>query len=396
MYNANQHRALILVLILFILPISGLSIDIYVPSLPTITDFFGCQKFLVQMSITIFMVGMGLMQFFAGAITDSFGRRTPILVGMPIYILATALIPWAPNIYCLLVLRLLEGLAIGLFAVPLRAILPDLYEGKALHKTMSYVVIAWSIGPIIAPVIGGYLQHYFGWSANFYFLTIYSLIAFLCTIFLLPETTKHRHEFSIKTIGNNSKEILSSFEYWRGVLSDGLLYSIMILYAVLAPFFLSNQFHFSAIEIGHASLFVGLGWFTGAMINRFTLQIDLFKKIKFTLLSMLVVTIISILLNWIFSLNIYLLIPPVFLLAAGGGIIFPNYFGRGMALFPNKTGSANAFMGGFIFVISGLSSSFGSLLKSNSSLPLMFSYMGITIICLFLLWGARLKNSDKL
>jgi predicted MFS family arabinose efflux permease len=157
---------------------------------------------------------------------------------------------------------------VGILITPIRAIIPDLFSGKKMQQMMTYMTTAWSIGPIIAPVIGGYLQHYFDWQANFYFLLIYSLLMFGLVVFFLPETSVHRHDFKLRVIFRNYKEILSSPEYLRNVFSNGLLYSIILLFAVISPFLIQNVLHFSTVQYGHITLFIGLAWFLGSIINK--------------------------------------------------------------------------------------------------------------------------------
>jgi Bcr/CflA subfamily drug resistance transporter len=379
-----------LIITLFIIPISGLSVDIYIPSLPAMTHFFHVEKTLIQLTITLYMFGMGAIQVFAGAISDSFGRKKPFLYGCSVYIVTNLLIAITPNIYILLALRLIQGIAVGILIVPMRSIIPDLFSGKEMHKVMSYAVTAWSIGPIVAPLLGGYLQEYFGWQANFYFLFIYSIIGFLLVLIFMPETSAHRHEFSLKVISKNAREIFSNIEYIRGLLSNGLLYSIIILFAVVAPFLIQNVLHFSAIEFGHVALLIGVAWFLGSLSNRFTIHLDWQKKVRVCLFMMLAVNLLMLLSIKFFPLNLYSLLIPIFLLVYFGGIIFPSYFANAVALFPNKTGSANAFMGAFVFMIPGISSAFGTLLKANTQLPLTLTYLVIVSLCLAL--GYLLRN----
>lgn len=379
--SVKQQR-FYMAIVLFLIPISGLSVDIYIPSLPAMGHFFNVDKSLVQLSITFYMFGMGLTQIIAGPISDSFGRKKPFIVGMLIYIASTCAIPIIKDIYLLLFMRLLQGISIGLFIVPIRAIMSDLFTGKELQKLMTYMVMTWSIGPIVAPVIGGYLQNSFGWQVNFYFLIVYSSLGFLLVLFFLPETSQYRHDFRLRIIFNNAREILSMWEYFRGLLSNGLLYSIIILFAIVAPFLLQNKLHLSAIQFGHAALFVGLAWFIGSMINRFTLHISSMRKIKLCLWIMMGIDIIMLLLGYFLPLNLYSLMLPLFFMLLLGGVIFPTYFAYAIALFPTKSGSANAFMGAFVFLIPSIVSAFGTLLKANTQIPLALAYLLIIVACL--------------
>src|SRR3990167_3375173 len=197
---SRSNKNFLAFLALFIIPISGLSIDIYVPSLPAVSHFFEVDKSLAQLTITVYMIGLGIMQFFAGSISDSFGRRKPFLIAMLIYISATLFIPFVKNIEQLLFLRFVQGIVIAVIVVPMRSVISDLFEGPAYYKMANYMTMAWSIGPIIAPAIGGYLQHYFGWQANFYFLGVYSIISFILIALYLPDTSAYHHPFHLRKI----------------------------------------------------------------------------------------------------------------------------------------------------------------------------------------------------
>ncbi len=371
-------------IVFFILPLSGLAIDIYVPSLPAVSHYFGADKASVQLTISAYMLGMGLSQLFAGGIADSFGRRKPFLIAMFLFIVATFAIPFVQTINQLLLLRLLQGILAAMVAVPMRAVIADLFAGPHYHKMASYMTMTWSIGPIIAPAIGGYLQHYFGWQANFYFLGIYCLISLIAIIFYLPETSPHQHPFHVIQILKRYKEMLFHKTFLMGLMTNGILYSIIILFSIVGPFLIQTVLHYSAVEFGRVALLTGLAWFMGTMINRFIINVPLKKKAQACFSIMLLVAIISLFLNFMLPMNIYLIVTPTLLILLVGGILFPNYFSQGISLFPKTTGSANALFGAFVFFIPSISSSLGTFLKSNTALPLMVTYSGLIAVCLII------------
>ncbi|TAK77231.1 MAG: Bcr/CflA family efflux MFS transporter, partial [Gammaproteobacteria bacterium] len=369
-------------IVFLILPLSGLAIDIYVPSLPAVSHYFGAEKALVQLTISAYMLGMGVMQLFAGGISDSFGRRQPFLIAMCLFIIATFSIPFAQTINQLIVLRLVQGMLVAIIAVPMRAVVSDLFQGPAYYKMANYMTMAWSIGPIIAPAIGGYLQHYFDWQANFYFLGIYCLLSFTLIAFYLPETSIHRHPFHLMQILARYKQILQNKDFLIGLMINGILYSMIILFSIVGPFLIQTVLHYSAVEFGHVALLTGLAWFVGTMINRFIIHLPLQKKVGISLLVMFLVAVISMLINIFMPMTIYSVVVPILIILLVGGIIFPNYFARSMALFPKTTGSANALFGAFVFLIPSVSSGLGTLLKSTSAVPLTMTYVGLIGLCL--------------
>ena len=380
----HQNKYFIAALALAIIPITGLSIDIYVPSLPAVSLYFGVNKAYAQLTITAYMIGLGIMQLFAGGISDSYGRRNPFLIAMFIYILSTLWIPWSHRISELLFLRLMQGIFIGVTVVPIRSVIADLFEGKEFYKMVNYIAMSWSIGPIIAPAIGGYLQHYFGWQANFYFLAVYSSIFFLLALRYLPETSLHYHPFHLGKILLRYRQILFHWDFLSGVFINGILYSFIILFSIVGPFLIQNVLHYSAIEFGHIALLMGLAWFLGTTTNRFTLALDIEKKARICFFIMLIIIIFMFAISLFFPLKIWNIVIPMFILLWTGGTVFPNYFARAIALFPEMTGSANALFGAFVFFIAGISSGFGTLLKSTRELPLIITYFGLIILCLII------------
>ncbi|WP_259423836.1 MFS transporter [Coxiella burnetii] len=372
---------------LFIVPLSGLSIDIFVPSLPVISHYFGATKSLAQLSITMYMLGMGVMQLFSGSISDSFVRKKPFLIAMLINIVVTLLIPLSHTIYELLFLRLMQGILVAILIVPIRAIFDDLFSGVEFHKMTTYSTVIWSIGPVVAPAIGGYLQHYFGWQSNVYFIGVYNIIAFLLILFFMPETSRYRHPFQTASLLQRYKEILSHSEYIRMLIVNCALYSIVILFSIVGSFLIQKVLHYSPVDFGHMEFLTGLAWFFGAMTNRAFIHAPYNLKVKIGLWSLLIVSLISIFAASILPLTIYAVMIPTFILIYLGGTVFPNNFAKALSLFPKINGSANSLFGAFIFLLPGLSSALGTLLKTNSVIPLLTSYLGLIAFSLIIFYA---------
>ena len=316
-----------------------------------------------------------------GSVCDSVGRRTPFIWAAFFFFIFSLLIPHAESIYQLQILRLLQGIAVGFVNVPGRAIIADVYQGKEFYKMMNTMTIVWALGPIIAPVIGGYLQHYIGWQASFYFLAIYGFLIFvLC--FLLPETIKEKRPFNLKKMSKQYYQILVHWHYFLGLICMGSLYLLLILFGLVAPFLIQNVLHYTPIQFGHMALYTSLSWFLGSTTNRFLIHIDISKKVYFNLFLMLLTTTVMLLFALKESISVYDIIIPTAILFYFGGMIFPNYFARNIEFFQHAAASANALMGAGIVLIVTLGSALGTLLKSHSQVPLTLAYMTIVLICL--------------
>jgi Bcr/CflA subfamily drug resistance transporter len=381
--NSHPKRHFFAILSLLVIPISGLSVDIYVPSLPAIHQYFGGNQSLIQLTITTYIIGFGFSQLFVGNIVDIIGRKKPFLLACIFFIVITVLTPLSTNVYELLCLRFLQGIVVACLSVSMRAVIADLFEGIEFFKMMTYVTVAWAIGPIIAPAIGGYLQHYFGWHAAFYFLAIYGIIMLALNIMFMPETATHSHPFNMPHILHQYKSILFRLDFFIGIICLGLLYAMLVLFGIIAPFLIQVVMHYSVIQFGHTALLIGLAWFLGNMTNRFILEIPMAKKVKLCFIIMLITCIIMLLAGLYLPININSLVIPTFILLYFGGIVFPNYFAINIALFPESPATANSLTGAFMTLLAGVCSGLGALLESNTQIPLTLTYLTMVLICLF-------------
>lgn len=383
--KTKQHY-LIALIALLIIPISGVSTDIYVPSLPMVAHFFHADKALVQLTITAYMIGFGVMQLFSGSLSDSIGRKKPFIISMAIYIAATFLATLSTTIYELLILRFIQGLMVGCFNVPMRALIADLFEGKTFYKMMGYMTMAWSIGPIIAPAIGGYLQHYFNWHAPFYFLMLYGLIFLVLNVLFVPETLKQTKSFEIKKVFESYDEILLHKEYIACLLCSGALLSLLILFSTVNSFFIQSVLHYSVITFGHIALLMGFAWFCGNTTHRLTIHYSMQNKVKLCFWLILLDVLVMLAIACIWPKSIYNLVITTFVLLYLGGIVFPSYFAKTVALFPHMAGKASALSGAFSVLIASIISALATLLRSNTQIPLALTYVGISIVCLLIFY----------
>lgn len=371
-------------LVFLIVPLSGVSIDIYVPALPDVGKYFHATKEFSQLSITTYLLGLGLMQLLAGSISDCFGRKKPFLWAMIFFIISTFSIPNSQNIYQLIFLRFLQGAALGMTIVPMRSVISDLFEGHELTKMMTYMTMAWSLGPIIAPAIGGHLQFYFGWKGIFYFLGIYSSMILLLAFILLFETSQYRHPFRLSLIIKRHQAMLIHKEYLNYIMIGGLLFSIINLFSIVSPFFIQTILHYSAKEFGYFTLLLGMAWFMGSMLNRFILHISLNVKAKMCFFLMLSISLLMLLICMFVPINIYNIIIPILFIFFCCGILYPSYFIQSVLLFRESTASANALFNSSAFFISGLISGLGTLIKVNTEMPFICVLIILISNCIIL------------
>ena len=255
------------VIVLAFVPFAGIGVDLYSPSLPWIQRAMHADPALIKLTISVYLLGYAIGPLFFGLLADIHGRKKILFGGLILYIFSCIGIVAFPNIQMMLGMRLLQGFAIGAAGVTSKAMIIDTYKGEAMRKMGSMMAIIWAIGPVIAPFIGGYLQHYYGWHANFYFLMGYAVIILFAS-FSLPETLTNKIEMSKAVILHSYKTVLLSKPFWAGVIYMGVVYSIITIFNTVGPFFIQNVLHYSPIQFGHIALVMGLAFLFGGLLNR--------------------------------------------------------------------------------------------------------------------------------
>ncbi len=390
---SNAQKNWVLFIALLMTPLSGATIDIYVPSLPAIHHYFRVSNTLVQLTVAVYLFGYGILQIVFGTMSDIFGRKKLLLISLPIYIIVSLLAPFSPNIGILLLLRFLQGVFIAAPGVLNKSLLSDVYAKENLMKYSNYITIAWALGPIIAPVIGGYLQHYYGWHAPFYFLAGYGFITLLTIILLLPETHYHRTSPHLSDIKRNFKIILTNKVFIGTIMLLSLTYAFITVFNVVGPFLVQVVLHQTAIVYGHLALLLGVAWFAGNLLNRYLVKrnVNHYKLIIINTYILITITTIMVVATFFIKISLVSIIVPTILLLFSASMIFPNALGINVSLFTQISGSSNAFMGSFFVLGSGLASAIASIFKSNSEIPLAIIYFSLALLCCLAYYGL-IKN----
>ena len=137
-----------------LVPLAGMSTDIYLPSLPHMARAFSIDNSLVQLTITSFVTAMGFAQYLAGPVSDAIGRKSMIIISLVIQFISVITIIHVPSMPLIIAMRAVQGIACAFMIVPARALLNDNFEGNELKKKFNYLTISFALAPIIAPFIG--------------------------------------------------------------------------------------------------------------------------------------------------------------------------------------------------------------------------------------------------
>ena len=223
----------------------------------------------VQQTLTAYLLPYAAMMLFHGAVSDSFGRRGPILVGVAGFTLASAGCALSSGIGILLFFRMLQGLLAGVGMVLGRAIIRDCYHGHEAQRLMSRVLMIFAIAPAVAPVIGGWLQTWFGWRANFWFLAGLGLTLFAACLRFLPEThpPHARSRFAPAPLVAAYRHVAGNVRFLLLAGAAAINFAGFFIYVLSAPAFIYR--HLGLNEHQFAWLFLSgvIGMMVGAFLS---------------------------------------------------------------------------------------------------------------------------------
>lgn len=376
-----QRTNVIVFIILGLFPLVGMGIDLIAPSLPTISHSLQVSNTLSKNLITIYLVGFALNNFFVGFLSDAWGRRKLAVSGLALSVVASLLPTIFPNIYILLLARLLQGMGIAAFGVLSRAIFTDILAPEKLARIAARIAMMWGIGPIIGPVIGGYLQYYFNWQACFYFYALFSFVGFVALFFFLPETHANPRPLNLKKIKTDFKSIITHRLFMGLVIKMGLSYSLLIVFSTLGPFFIQTELGHSSIYFGHVALCLGLVFLAGTfacrhLIERFQQE----KILLFALIVFLLIAGVGLFAALLDNQSIWILLITSLFMFFACGIIYPTAMGKNLVLFRHLSGSGAAVMSLINILISSLTAFGTSFVHATSSISIIALYFGIMLL----------------
>ncbi len=382
MASYNQ-RAITFFILILNMP-AALCVDEHAPSLPAMTRFFGTLPSTMQLTISIYMLGMAISQWISGVLSDRFGRRPVLFATAFIFLIASIFCTFTNSATALLAGRFFQGIGTGCFAMISPALMGEALDKTRLHKVSAYFSMSYSLIPILAPVIGGYIQHWIGWRGNFGFMFLFTFVIAMIAFFKLPETHKptEEHRLVLSKILKNNKKVLTTPAYMLPVAGMIFLWSMIIVFSVMAPFILQNMLQISAIEYGYCAILVGIGILLGNYCNT---QLHRFfnteQIIWMGLIAMLLISLGQLFLLAFTPLHILTLLVPIFLIMVANGVVFPSYYAIAASVFTTLVGVASSLIGCLILVGAVISTGIMTKLEAHSALTLSTVYVVLSSLC---------------
>jgi DHA1 family bicyclomycin/chloramphenicol resistance-like MFS transporter len=257
-----------LLILVAISAIGPLSLNILVPSMPGIQRGFQADPATVQLTLTLYLIGMAGCQLFYGPLSDRFGRRPVLLGGLCLYVLACIAAAAAPTIEVLIVARLAQAIGGTAGIVLSRAIVRDLYGRDQAASVIGYISVAWAVAPMLAPSIGGLLETLGSWRYSFLLLIGLGTIVLLACVRWLHETNHHRAEGGgLAPLLEGYRWLVRRRRFWLYTMTLGFSSSVFFSFLGGAPYLMVEVMGRSPLEYGVWFIIVSLGWMGGNFLS---------------------------------------------------------------------------------------------------------------------------------
>ncbi|HEV3173911.1 MAG TPA: multidrug effflux MFS transporter [Actinocrinis sp.] len=399
-HPGSAFKGLARVKVIFLLGVLSafgpLSIDMYLPALPSLQSHFHATASQVQLTLTACLIGLALGQMLAGPLSDSFGRRRPLLVGVSAFALASLLCAVAPSIALLTVGRLIQGIAGSAGIVLAQAVVRDLYSGTAMLKFFSTLMLVNGAAPILAPVVGSQLLRVTGWQGLFVVLAGIGVALFIGVYVDLPESLpiERRRSASLSETTRAFRSLAADRRFVGYALAGGLGFAAMFAYISGSPFVAEQVYGLSpqafSVFFGVNALGIILigqvnGWLAGKVAPARLLQTGL-VQCAVGGAGLIAVTVAG--------LGFWPTAVCLWVVVASMGFLLPSTAALALAGQADNAGTASAFIGVARFLLGALAAPLtgpgaGSVLAKTLPMATVVAALGVAALLVYVVLVRR-------
>ncbi|WP_085060320.1 multidrug effflux MFS transporter [Staphylococcus haemolyticus] len=395
----KKNSPLFIIILGALTAIGALSIDMFLPGLPELKNDFNTTTANAQLTLSLFMIGLGLGNLIVGPISDSIGRKKPLVISMIIFALASLGIVFVENIWIMVFLRFIQGFTGGAGAVISRAIASDMYRGNELTKFLALLMLVNGVAPVIAPALGGLILSFAVWRMVFVILTLFGVLMVLGSLFKVPESlsVENRDSSGVNVIFSNFKSLLTTPRFVLPMLIQGVTFIMLFSYISASPFLVQKIYgvsplHFSWMFAGVGITLIIASQIAGKLVDYFHPQV-LLRAFTIIQIFGVVIVLLTLINHWHFAL---LVIGFIVLVAPVTGVATLG-FSIAMEERTTGSGSASSLLGLLQSLLGGLVTPLVNLKGEYNSMPyiIIISLTAILLIILQLL-NIKVFKHDKL
>jgi DHA1 family bicyclomycin/chloramphenicol resistance-like MFS transporter len=373
------------------------SVDTYLPAFPAMATSLHASDWEVQQTLSIYMFSFALMMLWHGALSDAFGRRRVILVSLAVFALASVGCAVAPSVHALWGFRALQGISAGAGIVIGRAMIRDLHAGPQAEKLLALVNMIFSIGPAIAPIIGGYLVKWTDWRAIFIFLLGYTVLLWAMCYKRLPESLpmEKRQPFHPGFLWKSYRRVFGSRRFHLKAGTIAFNFSGLFLLVSSAPVVVTRHLGLGPDEFAWLFVPAVTGIFLGSLtVSRMAGRLTIGRQVGIAYCLMIGAGVFSTVYHLLFAPALPWSVLPIFLYTGGMSMAMPGIMLMVLDLFPDIRGIAASCQSFTMTMLASVVAGVVAPLLSPSMVWLALGQLGSVLIG-FALWtlSSRMRRA---
>lgn len=395
--NIDPRDIKVTLLLTLLVALGPLSTDLYLPSLPSLTETFSTTVSRVQATMSVFIAGFACATVVYGPLSDRFGRQPVLIGGLTVFTLGSIGCLMANSIESLIGWRFVQAVGGCAGPVLVRAVVRDVYERDEAARFLSYIASAMALAPAIAPMIGGWLHNFFGWRSHFVALTALGLVFIVAIVLLLRETNVRPDHSATQArqIAINMRHIMGSHRFLAFSLTLMFAYGALFSFISVGAFVVIGVLGVAPDRFGYLFFFIALGYASGGLLaGKLVSRVGVPLMIGLGVSLGILVSITGFGFSLLGVQTIAAVVGPVIGVFFACGFVLPSATAGALMPFPHIAGTASS-------AISFLQMSGGALigylagaLHNGTTLPL-FSVILATWLCagtLFLLGRGKMAE----
>jgi DHA1 family bicyclomycin/chloramphenicol resistance-like MFS transporter len=375
--------------------IGPLTVDTYLPALPTLRQELHATDAGAQLTMTGLLAGLGLGQLIIGPLSDSVGRRKPLIAGLVGHALMSVLCALAPSIEMLIIARTVQGLCGAAVAVVAMAIVRDLFSGMKAAQLLSRLVLVTGVSPILAPSLGSALLSLTDWQGIFVVLAAVALGAMVIAIVALPETLPPVRRVPAEPVRwlQAYGALFGDRRYLTMVAVAAMMFAALFAYVAGSPFVLQDVYGLSPASYGVVFAINAVGLIVLTQLNPLLVKRFGPEAVLRGAVIAGVASAVALLVTSLSGGGLLGFVVPIFVLLAACGVSAPNAAAIALSRHGESAGTASALLGSAQFVIGGFASPIVGALNNGTAVPLAALMIFSTGVALALL--LRLSRSSR-
>ena len=369
-----------------------LTIDMYLPAMPGMAGQLHTSAPLVQLTLTVFVIGLAVGQVIAGPLSDTWGRRRPLLLGVALYVAGSLWCALAPSVGWLISGRILQSLGAAAGIVLARAIVRDLFEGAAMTRFFSTLMVVNGLAPIAAPVIGGQLLTVGTWRSVFLVLAAVGAVLLTVVALTLPESLPRarRAPAHPRAMLRSFGALLTDRHYLAYVVTAALMFAAVFAYISGSSFVLQDGYGLSAQQFSLVFGLNGVGIVLMGQANRLLVgRVATEHTLLRAGLSVAAFAAALVLACALLGLPLLLLLGCLFVMVSMLGIVLANATSLAMAGHGNAAGAASSLQGLLQFLVGGLAASAMGLAGRVTATTMGATMVVCATAALIIVWPRR-------